>query len=84
LGRSANTTRTRKSSTRRFLLVLGWLSVVGSIGDGAIALYAMWVMGSGGWANPALEVGPLLEQHLPVLYWVKDVAKFVVPASVVA
>lgn len=67
---------------RRFLLVLGWLSVVGSIGDGAIALYALWVVGSEGWANAGLQVGPLLEQHLPVLYWVKDVARVVLPGSV--
>ena len=68
---------------RRFLTVFGWLSVGGSIGDGAIALYALWVAGSGGWADLGLEVGPLLEQHLPRLYWVKDVARFVLPSSVV-
>ena len=68
---------------RRFLLIFGWLSVVGSIGDGAIALYALWVVASDGWANPGLQVGPLLEQYLPLLYWVKDVARFVLPGSVV-
>ena len=68
---------------RRFLLIFGWLSVIGSIGDGIISLYALWVVGSGGWANPGIQVGPLLEQHLPALYWVKDVARYVLPASVV-
>ena len=72
-----------KVSMRRFLLVFGWLSVIGSIGDGAISLYALWVVGSGGWTDLGLQVGPLLEKHLPVLYWVKDVARFVLPASVV-
>ena len=70
-------------SMRRFLLIFGWLSVIGSIGDGAISLYALWVLGSGGWVNLGLEVGPLLEQHLPLLLWVKDVARFVLPGSVV-
>ena len=69
---------------RRFLLWFGWLSVVGSIGDGAISLFALWVVGSGGWTDLGLAVGPLLEQHLPALYWVKDVARFVLPGSVVA
>ena len=69
---------------RRFLVVFGWLSVVGSIGDGVIALYALWLVGSGGWLSWSIEVGPLLEQHLPLLLWVKDVASFVLPVEVVA
>jgi hypothetical protein len=69
---------------RRFLLIVGWLSVAGSIGDGAIALYALWLVGAGGWTDPALAVGTLLEQRLPFLYWVKDVARFVLPPGVVS
>lgn len=69
---------------RRFLLVFGWLSVIGSIGDGVIALCALWIIGAGGWSDLGLQVGPLLQQHLPFLYWVKDIAAFVLPASVVA
>jgi hypothetical protein len=69
---------------RRFLLVFGWLSVIGSVGDGVISLYAIWIIASSGWANPGLEVGPLLEQNLPYLYWVKDVARVVLPSGVVA
>lgn len=68
---------------RRFLLAFGWLSVVGSIGDGLIALFALWIVGSGGWVHADIAVGPLLEQHLPLLLWVKDVARHVLPASVV-
>ncbi len=69
---------------RRFLLIFGWLSVVGSVGDGLIALYALWIVGAAGWINTGIAVGPLLEQHLPVLLWVKDVAKFVLPGNVVS
>lgn len=69
---------------RRFLLVFGWLSVAGSVGDGLIAVYALWIVGAGGWINLGIEVGPLLEQHLPVLLWVKDVARFVLPSGVVS
>jgi hypothetical protein len=68
---------------RRFLLIFGLLSVIGSVGDGLISLYALWVVGSGGWADPGIQVGPLLEQYLPALYRVKDVARYVLPASVV-
>lgn len=69
---------------RRFLLVFGWLSFAGSLGDGVIALYALWIVAAGGWSDPGIQVGPLLEQHLPVLLWVKDVARVVLPGGVVA
>lgn len=68
---------------RRFLLAFGWLSVIGSIGDGAIALYALWIVGASGWGTLGIEVGSLLEQHLAFLYWVKDVARIVLPVSIV-
>lgn len=69
---------------RVFLLTLGWSSIIGSFGDGAIGLYALWIIGSGGGADLGLQVGPLLQQHLPLLHWVKDVAGYVLPAGVVA
>ncbi|WP_143703952.1 hypothetical protein [Luteimonas cellulosilyticus] len=67
-----------------FLLVLGWSSFVGSIGDGAIGLYALWVVAASGWDDPGLQVGALLQAHLPALLWVKAVAAHVLPAHVVA
>ena len=69
---------------RLFLLVLGWSSIIGSFGDGAIGLYALWIIGSGDWADPWLQVGPFLQQHMTYIYWVKDVASHVMPAGVLA
>jgi hypothetical protein len=68
---------------RSFLLILGWISIIGSIGDAVLALYALWVISRGGWTNIGLEVDSLLQQHLPFLAWVKELAKFVLPDSAV-
>ena len=69
---------------RLFLLALGWSSIVGSFGDGAIGLYALWVIGSSGWVELGMPVQTLLQQHLPFIFWVKEVASQVLPAGVVA
>lgn len=69
---------------RLFLLALGWSSIVGSFGDGAIGLYALWVVGSAGWAEPWMAVDTLFQQHLSFIYWVKQVAYHVLPGGVVA
>lgn len=68
---------------RLFLLALGWSSIVGSFGDGAIGLYALWAIGAAGWVEPWLPVDTLLQQHLPFIYWVKQVAFHVLPAGLV-
>ena len=64
---------------RSFLVFVGWASLVGSVLDGAMALFALWIVAGGGWAEPALSVDTLLRTHLPFIYWVKQVAFYVLP-----
>jgi len=68
---------------RNFLLILGWMSIIGSIGDAVLVLFALWLIGRGGWTNIGLEVDSLLQQHLPFLSWIKELAIFVLPDSAV-
>lgn len=69
---------------RTFLLWVGWASVVGSVGDGLIAVLALVVVGNAGWAMPGPSVDALLAGHLPALYWVKSVALLAMPGGFVA
>ena len=69
---------------RIFLLWVGWASVVGSIGDGLIAVLALVVVGNAGWAMPGPSVDALLAGYLPALYWVKSIALLAMPGGVVA
>ena len=62
----------------RALLIVGWLSIIGSVGDGAILAYAALQ----GVADQSVEV--VLRDHLPFLYWVKALAAAVMPVGVVA
>lgn len=69
---------------RMFLLILGWSSILGSLGDGAIALYALWVIGSNGWLETWMTVDTFLREHINFLYWVKQVATRVMPQPIVS
>jgi hypothetical protein len=68
---------------RSVLLFIGWASLVGSFLDGAIALFALWIVADGSWAEPALSVDTLLRTHLPFIYWVKQIAFHVLPNGLV-
>ncbi len=67
---------------RTLLFVFGWASLIGSIGDGLIAAVLGWLVATQG-ADPSITVDQHLRDHLPFLYWVRDVAAFVLPAPVV-
>jgi hypothetical protein len=49
---------------RSFLFFIGWASLVGSVLDGAMASFALWIVADGGWAEPTLSVDTLLRTHL--------------------
>ena len=68
---------------RRFFLVFGWASLVGSVGDSIVGLYGLWVVGADGWSEPGLSVDTLLRDHISFLYWVKQVAYVVLPKALV-
>jgi hypothetical protein len=68
---------------RPFLLLFGWASFVGSLLDVAIALLALWVVADGGWSAPGLSVDTLMREQLPFIYWVKQVAFYVLPEGFV-
>lgn len=68
---------------RSFLLFFGWASLVGSVLDVVIALLALWVVADGGWSVPGLSVDTLLRVHLPFIYWVKQVALYLLPQGFV-
>ncbi len=67
---------------RTFLVWFGWISVVGSVGDGAIAAWLGWLVLAGD-APSGMSVDAHLRDHLPWLYWVRDVAEVVLPQPVV-
>ena len=64
---------------RLFLLILGWSSVVGSFGDGTLLLYALWIIGSSGWIELGMSMDDFLRQFVEIIYWVKQVAYYVIP-----
>ncbi|GGA71748.1 hypothetical protein GCM10011369_11920 [Neiella marina] len=68
---------------RLFLLILGWSSVVGSFGDGGLGLYAFWLTWQNDWPWLMLSVDEFLKQFVAIIYWVKQVAYYVLPESIV-
>jgi hypothetical protein len=64
---------------RTFLLIFGWASFVSSLLDVAVALFAFWVVAAGGWSEPSLSADTLLREQLPFIYWVKQLASYVLP-----
>jgi len=64
---------------RPFLILLGGLSCPGGIIDAATALLLLVRLVALGGAPASLTVGDHLRDHLPALYWVRDVAAIVMP-----
>ena len=63
---------------RTTLIVLAWLSFVGSLFDGAIALFhvGLAVTAHADWG---ISVYTHMQDNLPWLLWVKDIAYLVLP-----
>jgi len=61
------------------LLVFAWLSIIGSIADGLIALYGIWLIAVEQLFHWSVSVDTFLRDGLPLLYWVKRVAELVLP-----
>ena len=69
---------------RAFLLFIGWSSVLGSFADGALWLYALSIVANADWSNLAISVDIFLKQYLEILYWVKQVAYYIMPNGFVS
>lgn len=67
---------------RSALFVIGWASLIGSILDAAIGLYAFSLVAAGV-AGTGISVDTFLRDFLGVLYWIKDLAFRFMPAAVV-
>jgi hypothetical protein len=66
-----------------FLLIIGWSSVVGSFGDGALGLYALWINVMDNWASINISVNDFIRDYVSIIYWVKQIAFYVLPETVV-
>jgi len=64
---------------RGFLLFIGYSSYIGSLGDGLLGLYALWVLISNNLALLSLSLNDFLAQHVEFIFWVKQVAFYVMP-----
>lgn len=64
---------------RMFLLIFGWLSVVGSLADFGLAGFSVYLAAT----DPAVAWGHTVETHLldhvPILAWFVPLAYFVLP-----
>ena len=68
---------------RTALLFVGWSGIVGSIIDGAITAVAIWFASTTNSAGYSMSVDSLFRDHLPWLYWVKQVAFSILPDELV-
>jgi len=64
---------------RSFLLFIGYSSYISSLGDGSLGLYALWVLISNNLALLNLSLNDFLAQYVEFIYWVKQVAFYVMP-----
>ena len=64
---------------RSFLLFIGYSSYIGSMGDGLLGLYALWVLISNELALLSLSLNDFLAQYVEFIFWVMRVAFYVMP-----
>lgn len=68
---------------RRVLLVLAWSGLLGAMADASITAYAAWEVANSDDMGLTLTVDQHLKNHLSFLYWLKDVAYFIMPDGLV-
>lgn len=64
---------------RTVLLIVGWASIVGSIADGLLGLYALWVILNSEVLNFYFSLDEFLKQYVGIIYWMKDLALAIMP-----
>jgi hypothetical protein len=67
---------------RIFLLFIAWSSFLSSFVDGALGLYALWVISNSDITIFYLSLDAFLKQYVEFIYWVKQVAFLVMPKEI--
>ena len=67
---------------RQLLIFIGWSSIIGSFVDGALGVYALWVVIDSGVIDFNLTLDKYLKNHVEFIYWVKQLALFVMPKGI--
>jgi hypothetical protein len=68
---------------KKALIIFAWISILGSIGDGLIALYGGYLVALDSSVNLWISVETLIRNHIGFLYWVKKIAYYVMPGNIV-
>ena len=68
---------------KKGLIVFAWISILGSFGDGLIAIYASGLALFDATVEIEISVESLIKNHIGFLYWVKKIAIYVMPSNVV-
>ncbi|MDO6776311.1 MULTISPECIES: hypothetical protein [unclassified Shewanella] len=68
---------------KKGLIIFAWISIIGSIGDGLIAIYGSYLILLDSTVGIGISVESLIKSHIGFLYWVKQVAIYVMPPNVV-
>jgi hypothetical protein len=72
----------RRSVMRMVLLVIGWVLTIGAFANAALAAYALYIIGAGGFADLGMSVDALLTGHAPFLAWTKGAAAAILPENI--
>ena len=64
---------------RKCLLFIGWASFIGSFFDGGLWLYCMWLVIVNESVHLGVSIDEFLKNHVAFIYWVKQLAYFVMP-----
>lgn len=68
---------------KKGLIIFAWVSILGSVGDGLIALYAAYLAAFDLGVSLSISVENLIRDHINFLYWVKKIAYYVMPSNIV-
>ena len=68
---------------RALLLGVAWVSLVGSVVDGLIGLYALYIVLAETSVAWLLSIEELFKHYIAWLYWVKALARYLLPEATV-
>jgi len=68
---------------RKFLLFIGWASIIGSFFDGVLWLHSMWLIIMNESVSISISLDEYLKNHVGFIYWVKQLAFYVLPNGLV-